>query len=404
MTYGKYIGMTLLVGLLFFVVSLCAAQSPNFKCDDPNFHSLETDYTKRTACHPSFQNKCFCHMACYEGLYQHIVNCTDAGFTDTKPLEHLPNNTRVLIFVGNDLPELSWNIFGTLDALPELRVIDMSRNKIREIRGKAYHHVKNVEQLFLDFNELSLDPARSHPRVFSNFISLLELHLTDAFEDGSPRDLAETLHDIFVNSNLTQLTKLHLEQNEISEFHDANVFCDLPNLLHLYIGSNSLNALHFNLTCMRKLRFLDLERNKFTRVLEHDLRVLDSIVRDNIPMMVDFTSNPFECGCKLNPFIHWMNKTKITVRNPHLLQCTKGKEVHKLREEKHCGNKLGASSYHGSTVVLWLLSILLVVLIVALIYIQRVELGKKIEPVIDSVSKRVRYKSIATGETREMDV
>lgn len=75
----------------------------------------------------------------------------------------------------------------------------MSNNKIREIRGKAYHHVKQVERLILDFNELSLDPGRSHPRVFSNLVSLLELHLTDAFEDGQPRDLATTLHDIFVN-------------------------------------------------------------------------------------------------------------------------------------------------------------------------------------------------------------
>lgn len=75
----------------------------------------------------------------------------------------------------------------------------MSRNKIKEIRGKSYHGVSHVEQLFLDFNELTIDAARSHPRVFSNFVSLLELHLTDAFEDGAPKDLAATLHDIFVN-------------------------------------------------------------------------------------------------------------------------------------------------------------------------------------------------------------
>lgn len=86
-----------------------------------------------------------------------------------------------------------------MDILPELRVIDMSNNKISEIPGKAYHHVKNVERLILDFNELSITPTRNHPRLFSNFVSLLELHLTDAFEDGPPRSLAETLHDIFVN-------------------------------------------------------------------------------------------------------------------------------------------------------------------------------------------------------------
>ena len=106
----------------------------------------------------------------------------------------------MLIFTGNNIENLPWNVFGTLDALPRLEVIDMSNNRIKEIRGKAYHHVKNVKRLILDFNELSLDPVRSHPRLFSNFISLEELHLTDAFEDSpNPRDMASTLHDIFVN-------------------------------------------------------------------------------------------------------------------------------------------------------------------------------------------------------------
>lgn len=73
-------------------------------------------------------------------------------------------------------------------------------------------------------------------RVFSNFDNLEELHLTDAFANNSPEDLASDLHDIFVNSDLTQLRKLHLEQNEISQFQDPRVFCDLPSLEELYLG------------------------------------------------------------------------------------------------------------------------------------------------------------------------
>lgn len=37
----------------------------------------------------------------------------------------------------------------------------------------------------------------------------------------------------------------------------------------------------------------------------------------------------------------------------------------------------------------------------ALIYLQRTKLQKKIEPILDSVNKKVRYTSIATGDTRE---
>jgi surface polysaccharide O-acyltransferase-like enzyme len=52
-------------------------------------------------------------------------------------------------------------------------------------------------------------------------------------------------------------------------------------------------------------------------------------------------------------------------------------------------------------VVLCFLSTVLVVLVCALVYLQRRKLQKKIEPVLDSVSKRVRYTSIATGDNRE---
>lgn len=370
-------------------------------CSNPNWHSLETLESSRLACGSIFDNRCSCMETCYENQHQYVVNCTDSKFFDTTPLAHLPNKTQVLIFTGNYLEELPWNVFGTLDSLPNLRVIDMSRNKIREIRGKAYHHVQRVERLILDFNKLSLDPGRSHPRVFSNFVSLLELHLTDAFEDGPPRDLAATLHDIFVNSNLTQLMKLHLEQNEISEFRDANVFCDLPNILDLYLGDNALTALHFNISCLHKLRFLDLQRNKFVKVLERDLHAMDALIKHNQSIAVDFTGNPLQCSCKLNPFIKWMKKTKVFVRNKGSLKCNEGEAIHEIHETKNCTPKLFSSAPHGATVLLFFLSLVLVGLVCALIYVQRTKLQKKIEPILDSVNKRVRYTSIATGDSRE---
>lgn len=382
---------------IFFLICASTAQLSN-ECNDPNWHTLEMLQNAKSDCGPFFKNRCYCMKTCYENHYQYVVNCTNSGFNTTAPLSHLPNKTQVLIFTGNYIEELPWNVFGTLDSLPNLRVIDMSNNKIREIRGKTYHHVQRVERLILDFNNLSLDPERRHPRVFSNFVSLLELHLTDAFENGPPRDLAATLHDIFVNSNLTQLIKLHLEQNEISEFRDSNVFCDLPNLLDLYLGDNTLTALHFNISCLRKLHFLDLQRNKFTKILERDLHTMDTLVKHNQNIAVDFTANPFECSCKLNPFIKWLNKTKVFVRNKDNLRCYEDNISHELYEIKNCTPKLFSSTARGATILLFLLSIVLIGLVCALIYVQRTKLQKKIEPILDSVNKKVRYTSIATGE------
>lgn len=116
----------------------------------------------------------------------------------------------------------------------------MSNNGIHDVKGKAFHHVVGVTRLILNHNNISISSEEErnfhHPRVFSNFFNLEELHLTNAFADNTDATLADDLHDIFVNSNLTKLYKLHLEQNEIKNFKDDRVFCDLPNLHDIYLG------------------------------------------------------------------------------------------------------------------------------------------------------------------------
>ncbi|KAF5297172.1 hypothetical protein FQR65_LT19740 [Abscondita terminalis] len=208
-------------------------------------------------------------------------------------LAELPEETQVLIFTGNHIPELPWNIFGELKDLSMLKTIDMSNNGIMEIKGKSYHHVTNVERLILNHNNLSIsskgDENYHHPRVFSNFVNLIELHLTNAFADNTDEALAIDLHDIFVNSNLTKLFKIHLEQNEIKRFRDEYVFCDLPNLLDVYLGNNYIPSLNFNITCINKLRFLDLESNNITFFTQKDLDNLDRMTypRRNHSLVID---------------------------------------------------------------------------------------------------------------------
>lgn len=206
----------------------------------------------------------------------------------------------------------------------------MSNNAIQEIRGKAYHHVASVERLILDHNELSLSSPNAgledhrHPRMFSNFINLRALHLTNAFRDNSPANLANDLHAVFFNrfvinhicdmlsyfvfspshiilsllsiSNLSLLIKLHLEQNELTGFADPMLFCDLPALMDLHLGDNALRGLHFNITCLHHLRFLDLRRNRITRLSKSELDMLDSFPARGQPLTVDIEGNPL-CDC-----------------------------------------------------------------------------------------------------------
>ena len=92
----------------------------------------------------------------------------------------------------------------------------MSNNKIRHIRGQAFHRISNVHRLILNHNDLYINGTHEHPRIFANMYNLKELHLTNAFtEYVDSKKYLVNLENIFFGSNLAKLEKLHLEQNEI---------------------------------------------------------------------------------------------------------------------------------------------------------------------------------------------
>jgi hypothetical protein len=372
-------------------------------------------------CGVKFKNKCWCGKGdTVEGV-RYIVNCTNSGFRDTSMLESLPPQTEMLIWTGNYVPELPWNVFGAINDLVNLTVVDMSNNHIREIRGKSYHHVPNVKRLILNHNNLSIsgddddDVNHHHPRVFSNFINLMELHLTNAFADNTSMALSEDLHDIFMNSNLTKLTKLHLEQNEIRKFKDKRVFCDLPSLKDLHLGDNLLEELNFNVVCLKHLRFLDLERNKFTQLKLKDLNMLDVVTKSqgrNTELIIDLTYNQLACDCTVNNIQDWLKNTQVKIRNLDNLFCyTKGRQIQPLLSAKF--NKCRVQSRNstttkGHTVTLVFLFVafctVLLSLVSVLVYINRNRIKKIVNPVMTNVSRKVQYTTIKDDDAPEQYV
>ena len=182
-----------------------------------------------------------------------VVNCTNSGFNDnTTMLKQLPLHTQVLLFNGNKIPYLDWNVFGVWDDHVDLKVIDLSNNQIEDIDGKAFHKVKNgkdsrqkstfisfrykifikfpilqlfrkyfvfsflVKRLVLNHNNLKISGRYHHRRLLTNFESLEELHLTNAFTEViDSKWYLDDLKDILLTAQMTKLYKLHLEQNEI---------------------------------------------------------------------------------------------------------------------------------------------------------------------------------------------
>ncbi|KAJ8984895.1 hypothetical protein NQ317_002735 [Molorchus minor] len=316
-------------------------------------------------------------------------------------LRNLPEQTQMLIFTGNNISVLSDNVFGEADYLNGLKIVDLSNNLIKDIKGKAFHHVSNVERLILNHNNISIsskyDNNYHHPRVFSNFYNLRELHLTDAFVDNTDGALADDLHDIFVNSNLTKLFKLHLEQNEIKNFIDERVFCDLPELQQLYLGDNIIPRLNFNVLCLPKLGFIDLEHNNITKFSQDDLDTLNKLAKPyrSENLMIKLEGNPFRCDSSIKNFYLWLHKTNVEVKNLDRLECyqTKGGTKY-IMNLKNLVESRNSKVSLALTVLLVILVFILLTLLGAYVYLKKDSVRSKFAPLFESVTRKVHYTTL----------
>nr|CAI5846858.1 unnamed protein product [Callosobruchus analis] len=348
---------------------------------------------------------CFCGHQFQDDQTYFIVNCTGLGFRNTDALKLLPEETEMLVFTGNHITTLPTNLFGEENYLKRLKIIDMSNNGIHDIKGKAFHHVPNVTRLILNHNNISISSDDEHnfhhPRVFSNLYNLQELHLTNAFQDNTGAALADDLHDIFVNSNLTKLYKLHLEQNEIKGFKDERVFCDLPELHDIYLGDNNIPGLNFDILCLPKLRFLDLENNNITSFSKHDLGTFDRMVPPfrQKNLMIEIAGNPLKCGDAIKDLYQWLKTTNVTIRHPERLQCLQSKHGNKyLLNLKSLAETKSVKVSKALKVLLVILVVILLTLMSAYVYLKKESVKNRLNPLLEAVTRKVQYTTIESQE------
>lgn len=381
-----------------------------------------------TGCPKIFRGKCECkrtqtRLWMPQRNNTFVVNCTNKGFTSTSMLKYLPNETEVLIFTGNNIPFLENNVLGMTQEHEVLKVIDMSYNNIREITGKAFHKVRNVEILMLNHNDLRISGEENHSRMLTNFYNLKELHLTNAFTEMVDskyylNDLAHILQTA-KGEGVDQLWKLHLEQNEIWDGEGSErLFCSgvLPELSDLYLGDNQLQDINFDFACIKKLHFLDLSRNKIKRLDKLTLNRIDNVFhmphnKNDSIRKIDLTGNPFVCDCYLRDLYDWLTETSTNLYRRDQMRCFTGNPIQNAGkrivniQELMCDtqtNRYHNMNYHHSSSVgsgvthtlLVILIILVLCLLVALLWINKERVHSNVKPLIDNFQRSLQYRTI----------
>lgn len=320
----------LLVGILFSAKFYSCTELQYFQyTDGPSANPQSDEASEALSCPREFQGKCFCgqntnEASPYRG--SKIVTCNNYNLTSTLILGHLPNWTEVVVYTGNSLKDgLPSNIFNAdgKRSFDRLHVIDLSNNELTSIHPRAFWGLKNVSKLILDHNRLMITGEHFHPRIFSYFNSLEELHLKSAFapvESQKGTNFIEDLVTTLDQANLRKLKILNLEGNSIQSIVNEFAFCSLPSLTKLLLAGNVLSTFSINVSCNPKLYLLDISDNYISSLSNKSL----ALFRNEPKFHVNLTRNPLKCDCRIADLYRWIKRTQTWVIGNKTLQCASG--------------------------------------------------------------------------------
>lgn len=363
-------------------------------------------------CPKEFESMCECGVVPYGAARKptFVTNCTNSDFDNILMLRKLPPATEVLIFTGNEVKDLPLNIFNQDIIYEKLHTIDLSNNHIQTIKGKTFHNVANVTKLTLNDNDLYIISKDHHPRMFSNFVNLKELHLRNAFtEKVKAGDYLSNLAQIFENSALNHLKVLNMENNEISNIYHGE-FCSLPALEELYLGDNHLKDISLNFSCHKDLKMLDVGNNLISHLSDATLKNLDSI-QNSSHLVLNLTANPFRCDCNMVKTFMFVLTAPIAIANTERLICLEGfppivgKPLVSVQlNELQCVPVIKKFEYHtsASLITLTVGLVCLVLVLTVVLYRNRVAVGASMRRVLYPIRSKFHYVSLNGRAT--MDV
>lgn len=253
---------------------------------------------------------CHCHLR--------VVQCSDLGLTEVP--KNIPRDTSLLDLQNNKITELKKDDFKGLSKLYALVLVN---NKISKVHEKAFEPLHHLQKLYISKNNLveipqnlpgSLVELRIHENkikrvrkdVFNGMknmnciemggnplensglesgafdgLKLNYLRISEAKLTGVPKDLPETLHELYLDNNKIQaieledliryskLYRLGLGHNKIRMIENGSLPF-MPTLRELHLDNNKLSNVPPGLPDLKYLQVVYLHSNNITAIGVND--------------------------------------------------------------------------------------------------------------------------------------
>ena len=192
----------------------------------------------------------------------------------------------------------SYNVLPGFDLMlvnNRLEYLDLSNNKIEKINELAFANLSQLDKLDVSHNHLH--------KIASN-----ENHLPLLFAHNR------------------KLRVLDLSSNGIPFLPD-DIFISNELLQYLDLSRNLLEQVHFKLSHLHNMKYLDLSFNAIKRLDERSRQALDALVVSSLQLHtirelnISLEGNPFSCDCESLPFLEWFVASAIFTFTRHTYQC-----------------------------------------------------------------------------------
>ena len=226
-----------------------------------NDRKIITEWNSEIRCNISFKN-----------TWPHTITIDDPLYKESTPNSWQITNIKIWLtgtYIVNYDAESNYNSgnvssINQMNWLPQLKILDLSNNKITSTRfliNNQGNKVANLEKIDLSNNKInSIEQYNlgSHEK-------LKELNL-------SSNNLTEINSDTFKNSSITNLEYFDLSKNKISNI-EAKAFSKfssgLKELRLNWQNTTSLKIAPYTFSWLNKLTSLHLENNKITKLEWH---------------------------------------------------------------------------------------------------------------------------------------